>query len=296
MKRMKWFMWAATVLALSTMTGVAARAQAPSPAPPTNPAPPAPATGQQDKAQTPAMEPLTLDTGQPPVNAEEDAAIKSYRDAPLDNLPSKLKLGEDFLKKYPTSRYRVEVYSFQVRGYMATGQLDKMQEAGLKVLELVPDDAQTMSILGSSLPRSMPNNLTEEQKTKLLSDAEGYSKKALELVPTLQKPAGISDEQFLQAKNQISAMAYGGLGLVSFRRAKFSDAIPNLEQSAKYDPNPDPVIYFVLGISNEKASHFDDAVTAFTKCAALQSSLANTCNKGIEEAKKLGATQMSVPK
>ena len=282
------------LVALLTTATIDAYAQAPSPAPAADPAPPAPAS--QDKAPTPAVEPLTLDTGAPPVNAEEDAAMKSYRDADLNDLPKKLQMSEDFLKKYPTSRYRAEIYSFEVKGYMATGQLDKMENAGEKELELVPEDAQTMSILGSSLPRSMPGNLTEEQKTKLLSDAERYSKKALELVPTLQKPMGITDEQFLQAKNQILAMAYGGLGLVAFRRGKYSDAIPNLEQSAKYDPNPDPVIYLVLGISNEKASHFDDAVTAFTKCAAIQSSLVNTCKKGIEEAKKLGATQMSVPK
>jgi tetratricopeptide (TPR) repeat protein len=179
---------------------------------------------------------------------------------------------------------------------MALGQMDKMEASGDKELELVPEDAQTLSILGSSLPRSMPGSMTEAQKQKLLADAEGYSKKALELVPTLSKPTGISDEQFLAAKNQIQAMAYGGLGLVAFRRGKFADAIPNLEQSAKYDPNPDPVIYFVLGISNEKASHFDDAVTAFTKCSAIQSSLAQTCKSSIDEAKKLGATQLSVPK
>jgi tetratricopeptide (TPR) repeat protein len=155
---------------------------------------------------------------------------------------------------------------------------------------------QTIDDHGINSARSLPNSLIGRAKIEIAYRIDAYSKKALELLPTLTKPSAISDEQFLQAKNQISAMAYGGLGLVSFRRAKFADAIPNLEQSAKYDPNPDPVIYFVLGLSNEKAAHFDDAVTAFTKCAAIQSSLAQTCKAGIEEAKKLGATQLSVPK
>jgi tetratricopeptide (TPR) repeat protein len=285
-------MWAVFIWVL--MGGFAVYGQTPSSAPAANPA--TPAAGQQDKAKPPVVEPLTLDSSQPPVNAEEDAAVKAYRDAPQTDVAKKLQLGDDFLKKYPTSRYRAEVYSWQVKGYMAVGQIDKMEAAGEKELELEPNDAQTMSIMGSSLPRSMPSNLTEEQKVKLLADAEGYSKKALELLPTLPKPSGVSDEQFIMAKNQISAMAYGGLGLVSFRRGKFTDAIPNLEQSAKYDPNPDPVIYFVLGISNEKASHFEDAATAFTKCAAIPSSLAQTCKAGVEEAKKLGATQLSIPK
>ena len=285
-------MWTAAILVAVTMGTTAANGQAPTTPPTTNPPP---AAADKEKAQTPVA-PLTLDAAPPPVNAEEDAAMKEFRDAPPADLQKKVQMGDDFLKKYPQSRYRSEVYAFQVRAYMAIGQIDKMEAAGEKELELEPNDAQTMAIMGSSLPRSMPSSLTEAEKVRLLSQAEAYSKKALELLPTLPKPPGISDEQFLQAKNQTQAMAYGGLGLVAFRRAKFSEAIPNLEQSAKYDPNPDPVIYFVLGISNEKASHFEDAATAFTRCAAIQSSLQQTCKTGIEEAKKLGATQLSVPK
>ena len=291
MKNVTKAIWATALFVAVTFGTAVAYGQAPTPAPSTNP--PAPAAG--DKAQTPVA-PLTLDAAQPPVSAEEDAAMKAFRDAPMTDLAKKLQIGEDFLQKYPQSRYRAEVLAWQVKGYMAVGQIDKMQVAGEKELELEPGDAQTMAILGSSMPRGMSGNLTEDQKTKLLAQAEAYSKKSLELLPTLPKPAGVSDEQFIQAKNQIQAMAYGGLGLVAFRRAKFADAIPYLEQSAKFDPNPDPVIYFVLGLSNEKASHFDDAVTAFTKCAAIQSSLAPTCTQGIAEAKKLGTTQMSVPK
>lgn len=293
MKMIRKGMWSAALLAGLMIGGATTYGQAPSAAPSTNPAPQAPA----DKDKTPPTgAPLTLDATPPPVSAEEDAAIKVFRDAPLSDVPKKLQAGEDFLKKYPESRYRSEVYGFQVRGYMAIGQIDKMQAAGEKELEIVPNDAQTMAIMGSSMPRSMPSNLTEPQKLQLLAQAEAYSRKALELMPTLVKPAGVTDEQFITAKNQIQAMAYAGLGLVAFRRSKFQDAIPNLEQAAKFDPDPDPVIYFVLGLSNEKASHFDDAITAFTKCAAIQSSLAPTCKSGIDEAKKLGSTQLSVPK
>jgi tetratricopeptide (TPR) repeat protein len=237
-----------------------------------------------------------MDAAPPPVSAEEDAAIKAYRDAPPADLPKKLKMGEDFLQKYPQSRYRAEVYSWQVKGYMATGQIDKMEQDGEKELAIAPNDPQTMAILGSTLPRSMSGDMTAEQKDKLLAQAEGYSKKALELVTTLPKPDNLTDEQFAKAKNQITAMAYSGLGLVAFRRSKYAEAIPNLEQAVKLDPNPDPVNYFLLGVCNEKASHFDDAIAAFTKCAAIPSSLAATCKTGIEEAKKLGATQLSSPK
>ncbi len=240
--------------------------------------------------------PLTLDGAAPPVNAQEDADIKAFRDAPNTDIPKKLQMGEDFVTKYPQSRYRVEVYGWQVWAYLSTGQTDKMLAAGKKELELEPNDPQTLAILGSVLPRSLSNTMTDEQKQAYLNDAETYSKKALEIIPTVAKPAGLTDEQFIAARNQTMSMAYSGLGLVAFRRGKFADAIPHLEQSVKLDPNPDPVNYFVLGLSNEKASHFDDAITAFTKCAAIQSSLQSTCTMEIDEAKKLSTSQLSVPK
>jgi tetratricopeptide (TPR) repeat protein len=251
--------------------------------------------GQKDTAKA-VDKTLSLDSAGPPVNAEEDAAIKVYRDTPASDTAKKLQLGEEFVAKYPQSRYRAEVYNWEVKGYMSQGQIDKMSEAGQKDLELLPDDAQTMALLGSTLPRTMSNSMTPEERQKLLALSEQYSKKALELVPTLTRPSNLTDAQFITGKNQIQALAYGGLGLVAFRRNNWAEAIPNLEQSLKYDPNPDPVNYFLLGVSNEKASHFEDAIAAYTRCAAIQSQLAATCKSGIEEAKKLSTTQLSVPK
>jgi tetratricopeptide (TPR) repeat protein len=267
--------------------------------------PPTPAPGQQqtpppaqaDKPKDQA-EPLTMTPAAPPVNAEEDAAIKAFRD--ISNNPAdvqkKIQAGNDFVQKYPTSRYRAEVYNWLVKGYMTAGDVPKMLAAGEKDLELNPNDVQILAILGSALPRSLASNLTPDEKEKVLTQAEQYSNKAIELAPTITKPAGMPDEIFIGAKNQTMAMAYSGLGLVAFRRGKFSDAIPNLEKSVGLEPEPDPVNYYVLALSNEKAAHFDDAVTAFTKCAAIQSGLQDTCKKGIDEAKKLSATQLSVPK
>src|SRR6202011_984010 len=130
-----------------------------------------------------------------------------------------------------------------------------------------------------------------------LAKAEQYSKRAIEITPTLPKPANLSDEAFTVAKNDTLGMAHGGLGLVYIRKAKFQEAIPELEQSIKSDtrPDPDPVNYYLLGLANDKTSHFAAAATAFTKCAAIQSSLQFTCKNGAKESKKHASTQLSAP-
>jgi tetratricopeptide (TPR) repeat protein len=271
----------------SLLLGTRSSAQGTQQAPPTlNP--------EKAKEKPQDVSPLTLDNPPPPVNAEEDAAIKTFRDAPMSDVAKKDQLGEGFLAKYPQSRYSSEVYIWLVRGYLASGQVDKMEAAGDKEFALNPNDAQTLAIVGSTLPRVMNASTPDPQKR--LEKAEEYCKKALELLPTLPKPADMTEDTFLKAKDQTSAVAYSGLGLVAFRRQKFAEAIPNFEQAVKLDPVPDPVNYYLLGISNQKTSHFDDAVSAFNKCAALPGGLQSTCKTSADEAKKLGATQLNAPK
>lgn len=245
----------------------------------------------KDKANT-----LTLDTPAPPVNPEEDAAFKAFEAMPLTDGDKKTKAGEDFVQKYPQSRYLPPVYSMLVKLYLQANDVQKMQDAGEKDVALAPNDVQTLAILGQTLPRAwnsgMPNAASQ------LDKAEKFSKSAIELTPTITKPDGMSDAQFSLAKNQTLAMAHSGLGLVYFRRGKFAEAIPEFEESTKVDPSPDadPVNYYILGISDEKTSHFDAAVAAFTKCSTIPGGLQATCKSKIDEAKKLGATQLSAPK
>ncbi len=254
-------------------------------------APPAQQQTDKDKANT-----LTLDTPAPPVNAEEDAAFKAFNAMPMTDGAKKIQAGEAFVLKYPQSRYLAPVYSNLVKLYLAENEIQKMQDAGEKDVAIAPNDVQTLAILGQTIPRawnaSMPNAALQ------LDKAEKFSKSAIELTPTIPKPEGMSDEQFTLAKNQTLAMAHSGLGLVYFRKGKYDDAIPEFEASAKVDPSPeiDPVNFYVMGIADEKTSHFDAAVAAFTKCATVPGSLQPTCKQNAEEAKKLGATQLSAPK
>ena len=259
------------------------------------PSQPAPAQAPSQNPSGPQAAPLTLDSTPAPVSAEEDAAMKAFRESTKGKDAATMeKLGEEFVQKYPQSRYRVEVYSMLVRGYYSSGQVDKMEAAGDKELALQPNDPQTLALVGSALPRAMNASTPDPQKR--LAKSEQYCQQALDLLTTQVKPENMSDDVFLDTKNQTAAMAHSGLGLVAFRRGKYADAIPHLEQSAKLDSQPDPVNYYLLGISNEKASHFDDAVAAFTKCATIPGGLQATCTQNIEEAKKLAATQLSAPK
>jgi tetratricopeptide (TPR) repeat protein len=288
MIRRRNFIWEVLTMAglLLAAVGIASAQNTGGQSPPT---PPPPA----DKSKTPDVAPLSLDAAPAPVSADEDAAYKAFHDAPVTDANKKIELGEALLQKFPQSRYRSPVYSVLTFEYLQIGQVQKMEEYGEKEIDLAPNDVSTLALLAQTLPRSLHGNPDAAQ---VLSKAERYSKQAIEITPTLPKPADLTDEQFEKGKNQTLAMAHGGLGLVLVQRGKFAEAISELELSLKIDPSPDPVNYFVLGLANKSASHFDDAVAAFNKCAAIAGPMQARCKSGADDAKKLGATQLSAPK
>jgi tetratricopeptide (TPR) repeat protein len=252
-----------------------------------------PPAQQTDKSKTSDATPLTLDVA-PPVNAEEDAAFKAFQAVPQTDLNKRIELGEAFVQKYPQSRYLPPVYSTLTISYLQTNLVQKMLEVGDKEVQLAPNDVTTLAILAQTISR-VTNSKTPDA-AKQLDKAATYAKKAIEIAPTLPKPENLTDEAFTKAKNQALAAAHSGLGLVLVKDGKYGDAIPELEQSVKLDTNPDPVNYYLLGVANKNASHFDDAVTAFNQCAAIAGQLQGTCKVLAEDTKKQGATQLSAPK
>ena len=292
--RKKWNIWleAITVTGLlACMSGIAG-AQSSQPAQGTQSQPPA---QPSDKSKTPEVTPLTLDVPAP-VNAEEDAAYKAFQAVIADDAAKKIEVGEAFLLKYPESRYRSPVYGALTYAYLQSGNTQKMQEYGEKEIALVPNDVSALALLAQTLPRSMHGSASAPENAQVLVKAEQYSKQAIEITPTLPKPENMTEQAFASAKNQTLAMAHSGLGLVYVRRGKNAEAIPELEQAVKIDPTPDPVNFYLLGMANKATSHFDDAVAAFNKCAAMAGPMQGTCKAQSEDAKKKSATELSAPK
>jgi tetratricopeptide (TPR) repeat protein len=286
---------AGAMAALLLYSGIPARAQSGQQGGQSQP----PQQQQQPPAQPdkdkPNPQPLSMDNAPAPAPAspEEESASKAVQQA--TDPTKKIELAEDFLQKYPQSRYRPTMYQALVSGYFATQQVPKMLDAGEKEIEVNPNDSPVLAVMAQTLARTY--NAKAPDAAKQLDKAELYAKRAIEITPTLSKPENLTDDAFNKAKSDTLVMAHGGLGLVYIRRGKYSEAIPELEQSVKTDthPDPDPVNYYLLGIADKQTSHFDAAAAAFSKCAAVQSSLQATCKSGADEAKKQGSSQLSAP-
>jgi tetratricopeptide (TPR) repeat protein len=222
-----------------------------------------------------------------PVSKEENKAYKQFHNTAPSDADKKTQLAEEFIDKYPNSRYRSEAVSWLATAYLTKGQLDKLAAEGDKEMALNPPNPASLAVIGSNLSRAVTPSTPNAQQH--LDQAEQICKKSLDTLATAQKPSDVSEERFKSAKDSASAVAYSGLGTVAFRRAKYTDAISDLDQSIKFGGGSDPVNYYLLGKANEASNNFDQALAAYTKCAATPGGMQAPCQAGATEVKAHGA-------
>jgi hypothetical protein len=145
--RGKWNTWvgagALTAILLCDAASAAAQSGQSQPAQQQPPA-------QPDKDKLPNPAPLSMDNAA--ASPAEDSAAKSVQQASDPN--KKIQLAEEFLQKYPQSRYRPTMYQVLVSGYFATQQVPKMLDAGEKEIEMNPNDAPVLAVMAQTLART----------------------------------------------------------------------------------------------------------------------------------------------
>jgi tetratricopeptide (TPR) repeat protein len=273
--RAKFFNRSAAVLGLTVAiffgTGVsrAQYGQSSAPAPAATPAQNAPAGKDSGKA--------------PKINKAEEAAYKTFFASQGGDPAMQIQLGEDFITKFPMSKYLSGVYGVLTTAYYTTGNTDKMFAAGAKALELNPDNVDVLALLAMAIPRRVKSNTPDGPQQ--LQKAEVYAHHAIELIPAMTKPETLDDASFEKAKNDKLALAHSGLGLLAIDHQKYDDARTELTQAVQLASAPDPVDYYLLGNADSQSSFLNGAIAAYEKCAAT-GPLTTACKAREEAVKK----------
>jgi tetratricopeptide (TPR) repeat protein len=227
----------------------------------------------------------------PKVAKEELNAYNKFVAATKSNdTQMKISLGEEFVAKYPNSIYTGVVQGQLAIAYMSLNQVDKLVEAGEKSLAADPNNIDVLPMMAFALARK--NGSTAQQ----LEQSQNYAKRALNLLSNMPKPKDMDDKTFNMVKNQKIAQSHSAIGTDLFKTGKFDEAVAELTQAVNTDPEPDPVDYYILGLSNDRANHFTDAVAAFDKCGTLPGALAPQCKTLSAETKKKSANSLEAPK
>ncbi len=243
-------------------------------------------TGQSSSAAAPAGQAAPA---APKVNPVEEKAYKKFFDTPASDSPTVISEGESFLQKFPDSHYASAVYSRLATAYQATGHENKMMTAAKKAVELNPNNVDMLSLLAYVMPRRVdPNDLGAADELK---EAQGYATRALELIPTVPKPAGLTDAQFASDKNGEMALAHSGLGLVDFYQHNIPGMISELEAALKLETTPDPADQFLLGFAYVQAGRYNDAVAPLKACSSTPNPVSDRCKTALAIAKQHASAQ-----
>ncbi len=220
----------------------------------------------------------------PKVDPAEEAAYKTFFEAGPSAPDTRIQLGNDFLVKYPMSRYAESVYSGLVQAYYTKQDWKDFYAEADKGLAAFPDDVNMLAIAGWVIPHVFDPNAPDAAAR--LEKAEKYEKHAIEVMGAMQKPVGLTDDQFAQSKSQVLDEAHSGLGLVYFREQKWADSVTELRQATQDSATPDPTDYFVLGVDLDRQSRFPEAAEAYTKCSQIAGGLQDRCKQAAEKAKQ----------
>lgn len=200
------------------------------------------------------------------VNKAEEAAYKKVLEAQAGDPATQIQVGEDFISKFPMSKYDGGVYGMLTTAYYTSGNTDKMFAAGQKALELNPDNVDVLALLSMAIPRRVKANTPDGPQQ--LQKAEQYAHHAIELIPSMTKPDTVDEATFEKAKNDKLALAHSGLGLMAISHQKWDDARNELTQATQLASAPDPVDFYLLGNADDQASYLHSALAAYDKCAA----------------------------
>jgi tetratricopeptide (TPR) repeat protein len=118
------------------------------------------------------------------VQTAEDAAFTAFSKAP--NPDAKIRLGEAFDEKFPQSRYEERVDSTLINLYDHARNWEKLYATADRALAANPDNIPVLTFVGWVIPHLYDSS--DPGGPAKLDESERYEKRALDLLPTLQKP------------------------------------------------------------------------------------------------------------
>ena len=171
--------------------------------------------------------------------AEYDA-FEAFRNEKDPN--KRLPLIEAFLQKYPDSDFKAIAYVAEMQTYVQLNQSAKAIHAAKNALKSDPDNLDALYYLSFTFPYTYKASDPDSQTQ--LSQAASNANHGLQILQNLQKPAGVSEDQFSTYVKTDRAAFNTTLGFIAVQQKNYDQAIKALEAAGQ--DNPQSVLAFSL--------------------------------------------------
>jgi tetratricopeptide (TPR) repeat protein len=173
---------------------------------------------------------------------------------------------EKFASNYPKSELLGLAFQHKMEAYAQMNNFEGTLQAGRKALELLPGNLNTLLTLASAIPDS---STKRDDEADLLREAEGYARRSLQSLATMQIPRQVPMQDWEKMKADMIAQAHEALGHIATKRGELSQAITELEMAAYGSPTPSGIHFFRLGVAYAAAGEVEPADKAFRRAVEL---------------------------
>ena len=169
-----------------------------------------------------------------------------------------------FANAFPDSSYANRALDIAASSYQQAQDFSKMLEVANGVLAKAPDSLGTLILLADYY----------SEKGEELDKAEGYARRALDVLGTAKRPDETTEEQWQQQTSLQKGLALTSLGQLDFWRKKNVEAIENLKAAAPL-LKANALLYarnqYRMGFALLNLKRMAEAKTALSEAAAVDS-------------------------
>lgn len=154
-----------------------------------------------------------------------------------------------------------------MNAYSQKNDFENMVVFGEQTLAINPDNPEVLTALAYAIPtRTKEFDLDKDEK---LTKAEDFARRALRLIPTLEKKnPDIPDEEWLVVKQELMSQSHDALGLIAFMRKDFTAAQEAYEQSLQVASQPNALTHYHYANSLRYGGQIDKALEMAEKSIA----------------------------
>lgn len=211
---------------------------------------------QKGAAAAPAGQPK----GPAPKSQAELTALQAMFGA-QGNPDNMITTAEALLTKFADTDFKDTALFFEATAYQQKGDTEKAQIFAERAVDANPKNFQASLMLAQSIAQhTRENDLDKEEK---LAKAEKYANMTIASLKDAPKPnPQITDQQWDDAKKDLTAQSHDVLGMADLTRKKYDGAVTEFKSAIDGAAHPEPASKVRLASAYQNMGKYDESIAA----------------------------------
>jgi len=196
--------------------------------------------------------------GQQKKEIKNPAEYNAYVNAIQQQNPAqKAQLLEAFLQSYPSSVMKEDALELLMAAYQQANDPQKTLDAAQRVLQVNPNNVRALALLAYNYRAAASSGGPQMQDN--LAKAKQYGEQGLQALHNMQKPADMSDTDFVKLHNETGAIFDGAIGFSALQAKDYAAAQNDFQQAVSWESQPNIADIYPLATADLEAKPINPA-------------------------------------